>query len=109
MSKQEMWNPLVQTARLDVDASKAELLTHAKAEIDAAENSLRRAADALALAGEGYKATQREIVEAVGRPVSGVNRLLKWRRSGYRRLLLFKDEGRDQARGDRVRDRKGKE
>jgi Homeodomain-like domain len=64
--------------------TKAELLRRGKAAIDAGESSLREAAEALALAQQDFKATQREIAEAVGRSLGWVNRLLKWRRSGYK-------------------------
>jgi prophage regulatory protein len=64
--------------------TKAGLLHRAKAAIDAGESSLRDAAEALALAQDDFSATQREIAEAVGRSLGWVNRLLKWRRSGYK-------------------------
>jgi cytoskeletal protein RodZ len=38
---------------------------------------------------EDFKATQREIAEAVGRSPSWVNRLLKWHRSGYKQYSPF--------------------
>jgi hypothetical protein len=63
--------------------TKGELLERARAAIEAGEQSLHDAAEALALAQEDFGATQREIATAVGRSVSWVNRLLKWRQSGY--------------------------
>jgi hypothetical protein len=69
--------------------TKAELLRRGKAAVDAGESSLREAADALALAQQDFKATQREIAEAVGRSLGWVNRLLKWRRSGYKESSPF--------------------
>jgi Homeodomain-like domain len=69
--------------------TKAELLSRAKVAIDAGETSLRDAAEALALAVDDFKATQREIADAVGRSASWVNRLLKWRRTGYREYSPF--------------------
>jgi hypothetical protein len=70
-------------------STKAELLGWAKETIDAGENSLRDAVEALALAQKDFNATQREIAEAVGRSASWVNRVLKWRRSGYRDYSPF--------------------
>jgi len=64
--------------------TKAELLKRAKAAIEAGEQSLHDAAETLALAQEDFGATQREIATAVGRSASWVNRLLKWRQSGYK-------------------------
>jgi hypothetical protein len=69
--------------------TKAELLSRAKAAIEAGESSLRDAAEALARAQEDFNATQREIAEAVGRSASWVNRLLKWRQSGYKEYSPF--------------------
>lgn len=64
--------------------TKAELLKRAKAAIEAGEESLREGAEALGLAEEDHSATQREMAEAVGKSASWVNKLLKWRRSGYK-------------------------
>jgi hypothetical protein len=64
--------------------TKAELLNRAKAAIEASEQSLHDAAEALGLAEEDHSATQREMAEAVGKSASWVNKLLKWRRSGYK-------------------------
>jgi hypothetical protein len=72
-----------------VTNTKAELLCRAKAAIEAGESSLRDAAEALALVQEKFNVTQREIAEAVGRSASWVNRLLKWRRSGYKEYSPF--------------------
>ena len=69
--------------------TKAELLSRAKAAIEAGESSVRDAAEALALAQNEFNATQREMAEAVGRSASWVNRLLKWRRSGYMEYSPF--------------------
>jgi hypothetical protein len=65
------------------ETTKAEVLSRAKAAIDAGESSLREAAEALALAQKDFNATQREMADAVGRSASWVNRLLKWHRSGF--------------------------
>jgi hypothetical protein len=64
--------------------TKAELLKRAKAAIEAGEQSLHDAAEALGLAEEEHSATQREMAEAIGKSASWVNKLLKWRRSGYK-------------------------
>ena len=64
--------------------TKAELLNRAKAAIEAGEQSLHDAAEALGLAKEDHSATQREMAEAIGKSASWVNKLLKWRRSGYK-------------------------
>ena len=69
--------------------TKAELLTRARAAIEAGESSVRDAAEALALAQKDFNATQREMAEAVGRSASWVNRLLKWRRSGFKEHSPF--------------------
>ena len=69
--------------------TKADLLSRAKAALDAGENSLREAAEALALAQQDFDATQREIAKAVGRSAGWVNRLLKWQRSGYQERSPF--------------------
>ena len=64
--------------------TKDELLSRAKAAIDAGDQSLHVAAEALALAQDDFNATQREIASAVGKSPAWVNALLKWQRSGYR-------------------------
>jgi hypothetical protein len=69
--------------------TKADLLCRAKDAIDAGETRLHEAAEALALAQKDFKATQREIATAIGRSASWVNRLLKWRRSGYKEHSPF--------------------
>jgi hypothetical protein len=69
--------------------TKTDLLRRAKDAIDAGAQCLQEAAEALALAHENFKATQREIAEAIGRSASWVNRLLKWRQSGYKERSPF--------------------
>jgi hypothetical protein len=69
--------------------TKAKLLKRAKAAIEAGEQSLQEAAEALGLAEEDHSATQREMAEAVGKSASWVNKLLKWRRSGYKEHSPF--------------------
>jgi len=59
-----------------------ELLSRAKRSIDSCETPLRAAAEDIARAYE-QGATQRELAEGVGKSPAWVNRLLKWRSSGY--------------------------
>jgi hypothetical protein len=68
--------------------TKAEVLSRAKAAVEAGE-SPRDTAERLASAKEDFHASQREIGRAVGRSASWVNRLLKWRRSGYKQSSPF--------------------
>jgi hypothetical protein len=63
--------------------TKADLFNRAKDEIEAGDQSLQDAAEALALAREDFKASQREIADAVGKSVAWVNRLLQWKRQGF--------------------------
>jgi hypothetical protein len=63
--------------------TKAELFSRAKDAIAAGDQSLHDAAEALDLAREDFKASQREIADAVGKSVAWVNRLLQWRRQGF--------------------------
>lgn len=65
-------------------STKEELLSRAKAAVEANERSLHDAAEALAIAQELHGATQREMAGAVGKSAPWVNALLKWRRSGYK-------------------------
>jgi hypothetical protein len=66
-----------------------ELLSRAKRAIESGEIiSLRAAAEDIAAAHE-QGATQRQIAEAVGKSAAWVNRLLKWRESGYRDDTAF--------------------
>jgi hypothetical protein len=69
-------------------ATKAEVLSRAKATIEAGE-SLHDTAERLAFAQQHFHASQREIGRAVGRSGGWVNRLLKWRRSGYKQSSPF--------------------
>ena len=64
--------------------TKAELLSRAKQRSRLANISLHDAAEALGVAQELHSATQREMAEAVGKSASWVNKLLKWRQSGYK-------------------------
>ena len=68
--------------------TKAEVLGWVKAAIEAGEPSLV-IVGRLACAQEDFGASQREIGRAVGRSVSWVNRLLKWRQSGYKQRSPF--------------------
>jgi hypothetical protein len=62
--------------------TRAELLSRAKTQIESCETSLRAAAEDIARAYE-QGATQREVAQGVGKSPAWVNRLLKWRSSGY--------------------------
>ena len=68
--------------------SVTELLSRAKQAIESGETSLRAAAEDIA-AAEEQGATQREIAEAVGKSAAWVNRLLRWRQSGYQDATAF--------------------
>jgi len=81
-------SPTPVTVTVTNETTKAELLSRAKAAIEAGE-SPRDTAEALALAQKDFNASQREIAKAVGRSASWVNRLLKWRRSGYKESSPF--------------------
>jgi hypothetical protein len=70
-----------------------ELLGRAKRAIEAGENSLHDAAEDIAAARE-QGATQRQIAEAVGKSAAWVNRLLKWRQSGYQDDTAFGPQAR---------------
>jgi hypothetical protein len=65
-------------------STKADLLTRAKAAIEAGDRSLREAAEVLAIAQELHDASQVEMARAVGKSETWVSRLLRWRRLGYR-------------------------
>jgi hypothetical protein len=65
-----------------------ELLDRAKHAIASGDASLRAAAEDIAAAQE-QGATQRQIAEAVGKSAAWVNRLLKWRSSGYEDATAF--------------------
>src|SRR5450830_1474524 len=65
-----------------------ELLSRAKHAIESGETSLHAAAEDIASAQE-QGATQRQIAEAVGKSPAWVNRLLKWRESGYQDGTAF--------------------
>jgi hypothetical protein len=68
--------------------SVTELLSRARRAIESGEASLRAAAEDIAVAQE-QGATQRQIAEAVGKSAAWVNRLLKWRESGYQDGTAF--------------------
>jgi hypothetical protein len=68
--------------------SVTELLSRAKRAIESGETSLRAPAEDNPAAQE-QGATQREIAEAVGKSAAWVNRLLKWRDSGYQDVTPF--------------------
>ena len=68
--------------------SVTELLSRARRAIESGEASLRAAAEDIAVAQE-QGATQRQIAEAIGKSAAWVNRLLKWRESGYQDDTAF--------------------
>jgi hypothetical protein len=80
--------PARPAARVAYGATKAEVLSGAKAALDAGE-SPRDSAERFACAQEDFDASQREISRAIGRSGSWVSRLLKWRRSGYKQSSPF--------------------
>ncbi len=79
----------VVSSTLGNTTTKEDLLSRARTAIEAGEQSLHKAAEALGLAQEEHFATQREMAEAVGKSASWVNKLLKWRRSGYKNHSPF--------------------
>jgi hypothetical protein len=70
------------------NTSITELLGRAQLAIKSGETSLQAAAEDIAAAQE-QGATQRQIAEAVDKSAAWVNRLLRWRRSGYRDGTAF--------------------
>ena len=65
-----------------------ELLSRAKHAIESGVSSLHAAAEDIAAAQE-QGATQRQIAEALGKSAAWVNRLLKWRESGFQDVTAF--------------------
>jgi flagellar biosynthesis GTPase FlhF len=78
-----------------------ELLTRAKRAIETGDASMRAAAEDI-VAAQGLGATQRQIAEAVGKSAAWVNRLLRWRQSGYQDDTAFGPQAR--ASRQRARD-----
>ena len=79
-----------------------ELLDRAKLEIESGETALHAAAEDLVAAQE-QGATQRQIAEAVGKSAAWVNRLLKWRESGYQDETAFGPQSKaSRQRAERV-------
>jgi hypothetical protein len=64
-------------------ATKAELLNRAKAAIEAGDQSLKDAAEALAVAQELHGTSQAEMARTIGKSEAWVSMLLQWRRTGY--------------------------
>ena len=64
--------------------TKDELLRRAKDAIEAGEQSLHDAAEALSVAQDLHGATQAEMARAIGKSEAWVSRLLEWRRSDYK-------------------------
>jgi type IV secretory pathway VirB10-like protein len=65
-----------------------ELLSRAKQAIESGEKSMRTAAEDI-VAAQLLGATQRQIARAIGKSAAWVNRLLRWRESGYRDQTAF--------------------
>jgi hypothetical protein len=63
--------------------SKAEVLSRAKVAVEAGARP-HEIAEILACARKDFRASQREMGRAIGRSATTVNRLLKWRRSGFK-------------------------
>jgi hypothetical protein len=63
--------------------SKEELFNRAKGAVEAGEQSLRDAAEALSVAQELHGASQAEMARAIGKSEAWVSQLLRWRKSGY--------------------------
>jgi hypothetical protein len=74
---------------LSNEATKEELFERAKAAVEAGQQSMREAAEALNTAQELHKVTQAEMARAVGKSEAWVSYLLRWRRSGYREESPF--------------------
>jgi hypothetical protein len=70
------------------ESTKTEALSRAKAAVETGA-SLRDTAKRLACEQQDFHASQREIGRAIGRSASWVNRLLKWRQSGYKQRSPF--------------------
>jgi hypothetical protein len=68
--------------------TKAEVLSGTKAAVEAGAPP-RDIAERLAFAQEDFHATQREMARAIGWSPSTVNRLLRWRQSGYSQRSHF--------------------
>jgi hypothetical protein len=83
MGNLQIVNPPAESLIVASRTTKQSLLSRAKAAIEAGQQSMEDAAEALGLAQEEHAATQREMAEAVGKSAAWVNALLKWRRSGY--------------------------
>ncbi len=65
-------------------STKDDLLQRAKDAIEAGEQSLHDAAEALAEAQEVHGTSQAEMARAIGKSVAWVSYLLQWRRQGYK-------------------------
>jgi hypothetical protein len=68
--------------------TKTEVLNRARAALETGEG-LRNIAERLAGAKQDFHMSQREIGRTLGRSASWVNRLLKWRQSGYKQFSPF--------------------
>ena len=84
--------------------TKAELLRRAKAAIDAVDQSMHDAAEALAVAQELHGASQAEMARAIGKSEAWVSLLLQWRRTGYKAESPFGPT----TKADRLKHAKGR-
>lgn len=64
--------------------SEEELLSRAKSAVEAGEQSMHDAAEALGIAQELHGTTQADMARAIGKSEAWVSLLLRWRRSGYK-------------------------
>lgn len=76
-------------------------LKQARLAIEAGEKNLKQAAEHLATAQEAG-ASQRDMAEAVGKSAAWVNRLLKWRETGYQGDTPFGPESKAKRERERV-------
>jgi len=83
----------------------ADLLSRARNAIKSGETALHAAAEDIA-AAQQRGATQRQIAQAVGKSVGWVNRLLKWRLSGYQDDTAFGPQAKASRARVQARERK---
>ena len=87
-----MFNPAHSTETSETTApsgmanapTEAELLDRAKAAVEANDQSLHDAAEALAETRELHGTSQAEMARAIGKSEAWVSKLLKWSRAGYK-------------------------
>jgi hypothetical protein len=84
MENLQLANQAAEPPILANTATKAELLSRAKDAIEAGDQSMRDAAEALAIAQELHGASQAEMARAVGKSEAWVSLLLQWRRTEFK-------------------------